>query len=245
MDDEDSWPDFTLAEIKEMESMYKEIGEASLTQEYCKALATSFSFSASRAARPAITWLQVQSWFRDKQKKSQAKSKSSSKDLKLFIDLCGESISSNEPEMSDKPIGSRISELKELAFEARSSKDDAWYDVASFLTYRVTCAGELEVRVRFSGFNNTEDEWVNVKTAVRQRSIPLEQSECVKVNVGDLVLCYQEREDQAVYCDAHVLDIQRRVHDTEGCQCIFVVRYDHDFSEEQVKVERLCCRPTL
>lgn len=41
----------------------------------------------------------------------------------------------------------------------------------------------------------------------------------------------QEREDQAVYCDAHVLDIQRRVHDTEGCQCIFVVRYDHDFSE--------------
>lgn len=45
--------------------------------------------------------------------------------------------------------------------------------------------------MRFSGFNNTEDEWVNVKTAVRQRSIPLEQSECVKVNVGDLVLCYQ------------------------------------------------------
>ena len=47
----------------------------------------------------------MQSWFRDKQKKAQAKSKSSSKDLKLFIDLCGESISSNEPEMSDKPIG--------------------------------------------------------------------------------------------------------------------------------------------
>lgn len=100
-------------QIKEMESMYKEIGEASLTQEYCKALATSFrlstllanlyryhfylfdrrvlfllkyynvlyqtknesrlninlcnslpfyifgSFSASHAARPAITWHQV------------------------------------------------------------------------------------------------------------------------------------------------------------------------------------------
>ena len=41
----------------------------------------------------------------------------------------------------------------------------------------------------------------------------------------------QKREDQAVYYDAHVLDIQRRVHNTEGCQCIFVVRYDHDFSE--------------
>lgn len=45
--------------------------------------------------------------------------------------------------------------------------------------------------MRFSGFNNTEDEWVNVKTAVRERSIPLEPSECQKVEVGDLVLCYQ------------------------------------------------------
>ncbi|KAJ4718047.1 Protein SAWADEE HOMEODOMAIN like [Melia azedarach] len=191
MDDGDSWPDFTLAEIKEMEGVYKEIGEAALSREFCNALATSFSFSASPVGRPTITWQQVQNWFRDKQKGSQAKVKSLSKALKLFINLSGESVSSNEPETSEKPKGCSISELKELAFEAKSSKDDAWYDVASFLTYRVTCAGDLEVRVRFSGFNNTEDEWVNVKTAVRERSIPLEPSECQKVEVGDLVLCYQ------------------------------------------------------
>lgn len=48
-----------------------------------------------------------------------------------------------------------------------------------------------EVRVRFQGFGPEEDEWVHVKRAVRERSIPLESSECHKVEMGDLVLCFQ------------------------------------------------------
>lgn len=32
---------------------------------------------------------------------------------------------------------------------------------------------------------------MKVKNAVRQRSIPLEHSECHNVKVGDLVLCFQ------------------------------------------------------
>lgn len=48
-----------------------------------------------------------------------------------------------------------------------------------------------EVRVRFVGFGAEEDEWVNIKQAVRERSVPLEHSECQKVKVGDLVLCFQ------------------------------------------------------
>lgn len=48
-----------------------------------------------------------------------------------------------------------------------------------------------EVRVRFVGFGAEEDEWVNVKKAVRERSIPFEHTECDKVKVGDLVLCLQ------------------------------------------------------
>ena len=48
-----------------------------------------------------------------------------------------------------------------------------------------------EVRVRFVGFGAEEDEWVNVKKAVRERSLPLEHSECHKVKVGDVVLCFQ------------------------------------------------------
>ena len=48
-----------------------------------------------------------------------------------------------------------------------------------------------EVRVRFSGFSYDQDEWVNVKRGVRERSIPLEPSECHRVKVGDLVLCFR------------------------------------------------------
>lgn len=48
-----------------------------------------------------------------------------------------------------------------------------------------------EVRVRFAGFGNEEDEWVNVKRGVRERSVPLEPSECVKLSVGDPVMCFR------------------------------------------------------
>jgi hypothetical protein len=91
-----------------------------------------------------------------------------------------------------------------------------------------------EVHVRFIGFGAEEDEWVNVKKAVRQRSVPLEHSECHKVKVGDLVLCFQEKRDQAIYYDAHVLEIQRRLHDIRGCRCLFLLRYDHDDSEASI-----------
>jgi len=48
-----------------------------------------------------------------------------------------------------------------------------------------------EVHVRFVGFGAEEDEWINIKSSVRQRSIPLENSECSNLNVGDSVLCFQ------------------------------------------------------
>ncbi|KAL5755966.1 hypothetical protein ACOSP7_020384 [Xanthoceras sorbifolium] len=241
----DSWSEFTLAEIIEMESMYKDVGKECLSQEFCQALATSFSYSASRAGKPAITWQQVQCWFQDKLEDPKAGDKRSprARSFNLFVDFFGNSTPSNVPETSEKRKGNRINELKELSFEAKSSRDHAWYDVASFLTYRVLHSGELEVRVRFSGYTNTDDEWVNVRHGVRERSIPLEPSECHRVNVGDLVLCFQEREDQAVYFDARILDIQREMHDISDCQCAFMVRYDHDGIEEEVELGRICCRP--
>lgn len=48
-----------------------------------------------------------------------------------------------------------------------------------------------EVLVRFAGFGSEEDEWINVRKSVRERSVPLESSECNKVRVGDPVLCFQ------------------------------------------------------
>lgn len=45
--------------------------------------------------------------------------------------------------------------------------------------------------MRFEGFGADEDEWVNVKKFIRQRSIPLESSQCKSIVEGDLVLCFR------------------------------------------------------
>uniref|UniRef100_A0A2P2IJK4 Protein SAWADEE HOMEODOMAIN HOMOLOG 1 n=1 Tax=Rhizophora mucronata TaxID=61149 RepID=A0A2P2IJK4_RHIMU len=226
----------------EMESMYKELGIASLNPEFCERLATSFSFAPNRAGKPAVTWEQVQNWFEDRLNQSKPEVNCPPMALNLFFDPPNTNIPTHVPQITHFSEGKKATDLSELMFEARSSKDCAWYDVASFLTYRVLCTGELEVRVRFAGYSNAHDEWVNLKRSVRERSIPLVPSECDKVHVGDLVLCFQLRQQHAVYYDAHLVGIQRRLHDTADCNCIFVVRYDHDYTEEVVPMERLCRR---
>ncbi|KAL5576932.1 hypothetical protein UlMin_018631 [Ulmus minor] len=241
----DSSLDFTLAEIKELECMYKQVKEQSLDRLFCQELASSFSCSSIRAGKSVITWEQVLNWFETRHKKQLAKTKrlSSPAALKLVVDLSNATIADEAPEISLKPIGQSVEDLSELQFEAKSSRDSAWYDVASFLAYRVANSGELVARVRFAGFGKEDDEWVDVRTGIRERSIPLEPSECQKVKVGDLVLCFQEREDQAVYCDAYIVDIHRKMHDQNSCGCVFVVQYDHDKIEEKVHLGRICCRP--
>ncbi|GKC15484.1 retrovirus-related pol polyprotein LINE-1 [Tanacetum coccineum] len=134
-----------------------------------------------------------------------------------------------------KPKAQRVAELPDLIFEALSSKDCAWYDVAVFLNFRVMYTGEMEVRVRFSGFSHDEDEWVNARSGVRERSIPLVASECHKVKVGDLVLCYRANEDHALYSDAHVVKIERQLHDDANCTCTFVVRFQYDNAEGRIE----------
>ncbi|XP_051186902.1 protein SAWADEE HOMEODOMAIN HOMOLOG 1 [Lolium perenne] len=156
------------------------------------------------------------------------------------------SISNNEGELSPdllKETIDKVPELEDLQFEARSSKDSAWYDIAVFLAHRKTSSGEVEVRVRFNGFGAEEDEWINVKKAIRQQSIPLESSECRTIVKGDLVLCFKESNDDALHFDAHVTDIQRKQHDIRGCRCVFHVQYIHDQSQEMVNLKRLSRRP--
>uniref|UniRef100_A0A7N0TFA8 RING-type domain-containing protein n=1 Tax=Kalanchoe fedtschenkoi TaxID=63787 RepID=A0A7N0TFA8_KALFE len=89
-----------------------------------------------------------------------------------------------------------------------------------------------EVLVRFVGLTREKDEWIKVSKHVRHRSLPCEASECVAVLPGDLILCFQEAPEQALYFDAHVLDAQRMKHDSRGCRCRFLVRYDHDQIDE-------------
>ncbi|XP_058115146.1 protein SAWADEE HOMEODOMAIN HOMOLOG 1 isoform X2 [Magnolia sinica] len=229
-----------------MEKLFPEVEEESLNQNFYQKLAEKLNLASGRAGKTAIQWKQVQSWFQRKQQQASATKVTSSpivsKELAIHPDAC---VSNNAPESSsDMPKGEKGPDVSELEFEARSSKDGAWYDVATFLTHRILSSGEPEVRVRYVGFGAEEDEWVNIKKAVRERSLPLEPSECRKVNTGDLVLCFRERRDNARYFDAHVLEIQRRLHDIRGCRCLFLVRYDHDHTEEKVNLRRICRRPS-
>lgn len=49
----------------------------------------------------------------------------------------------------------------------------------------------------------------------------------------------QEREDQALYCDAHVVNIRRGIHDHGRCNCVFLVRYDLDNTEVKSLISAL------
>uniref|UniRef100_A0A7N0V5Z8 SAWADEE domain-containing protein n=2 Tax=Kalanchoe fedtschenkoi TaxID=63787 RepID=A0A7N0V5Z8_KALFE len=149
----------------------------------------------------------------------------------------------NKPLDGSKKGKDDEADLSKVEFEARSSKDGAWYDVDRILSHRSLPSGEVEVHVRFLGFGADEDEWVNLASSVRERSVPIEPYDCHLVNVGDILLCYQEKRDQAIYYDVRVLEIERRTHDMRGCRCLFSVQKEYDKSEEKVWLRRLCwCR---
>ncbi|XP_072968043.1 protein SAWADEE HOMEODOMAIN HOMOLOG 1 isoform X1 [Typha angustifolia] len=237
-------PSFSESEIKQMEKLILEKKDELLDESLFQKLTEEFNLG--RAGNKAIQMEQVQGWFQDKINQASENTPSSPIASEEMLPVSDTSLSNNAPESSSdlhKGTKDKIPDITELEFEAKSSRDGAWYDVAMFLAHRVLASGELEVRVRFQGFGAEEDEWVNVKKAVRERSIPLESSECRKVSVGDLVLCFRESSEEAIYFDAHVLEIQRKLHDIRGCRCLFLIRYDHDQTEEKVHLRRLCRRP--
>ncbi|KAK7389582.1 hypothetical protein VNO78_24737 [Psophocarpus tetragonolobus] len=252
------FPKLSSEEMLELERIYKDMGEKQLDQKFCQEIAKSVSFSSNGASKTSLSWQQVQQWFKNRQSVSQGIDSSSSDLLKLSADLLDSSYLVNGDRSSSGSKGKQGAVLKELQFEARSTKDVAWHDVSMFLNYRVLSTGELEVRVRYAGFGKEQDEWMNVKLGVRERSVPLVPSECHKVKDDDLVLCFLEREDYALYCDARIIKIQRKIHDPTECTCTFIVRFLHDNTEvndciltlpdvclcqEGVSWNRLCCRP--
>ncbi|KAI3687750.1 hypothetical protein L1987_81452 [Smallanthus sonchifolius] len=229
---------FTTAEMDKMERILKESGQLP-NSEVIKKLTRGFNRSAGRAGKPVLKWTEVQNRFLVKLQDL------ISKDTSLTVpnnfppaqEACA---LENINETSDMSKGEKVIDLSNMEFEAKSS-DDSWYDVETFITHRFLKSGGPEVLVRYVGFGTEEDEWVHAKN-VRERSVPLEHSECNKVMVGDTLLCFQEKTDQARYYDVQVINIQRKLHDIRGCRCIFVIRYEHDNSEESVRLNRLCCQ---
>ncbi|OWM86594.1 hypothetical protein CDL15_Pgr015629 [Punica granatum] len=230
---------FTKSEIEKLEKLLEESGSETTTRAFCRKIATRFNCSAARAGKPPVNWTEVQSWFLDRRQDRDRKP-ASSVDLHQDLSVLPGSLPLNKVHGdSEVPEGLKVPDLSEVEFEAKSSKDGAWYDVDMFLAHRFLSSGEAEVLVRFTGFGAEEDEWVNIKKAIRERSVPLEHWECHKLKVGDFILCFQERRDQAIYYDAHIVEIGRRMHDIRGCRCLFLIRYDHDNSEARVSLSFL------
>ncbi|XP_074286979.1 protein SAWADEE HOMEODOMAIN HOMOLOG 1-like [Silene latifolia] len=241
---------FTHSEIEKLENLYAEYGELSVNRDFCLKITKSINRSSGRAGKPIVKWAEVQSWFEDRLQSHPINAALPSKNEKEIIPSPDVSNFAACPDVSDPKKtnesdqghkeGEKLQDLSALEFEARSSRDGAWYDVERFLNHRIVNSAEVEVRVRFVGFGSEEDEWVNVKNDVRERSIPLENWDCQKVKVGEVMLCLQERKDQSIYYDVRILDIKRKMHDIRGCRCIFSVQYIHDKSEENVRLRRLC-----
>ncbi|CAI0440998.1 unnamed protein product [Linum tenue] len=251
---------FTHAEVAEMEAILQHHKQVMPAREVLVALAERFSESPERKGKISVQMKQVWNWFQNRRYAIRAKQSKSPAKLNITpVQRDDLHTIKNVPQPVATPasihattsmaapsvsIPGRVTpENTYMEFEAKSARDGAWYDVATFLSHRYLDTGDPEVLVRFSGFGPDEDEWLNVRKSVRQRSLPCEASECVAVLPGDLILCFQEGKDQALYYDAHVLDAQRRRHDVRGCRCRFLVRYDHDQSEEIVPLRKVCRRP--
>ncbi|KAL3692602.1 hypothetical protein R1sor_006253 [Riccia sorocarpa] len=241
---------FTAREVSEMEKALEASKGSTPARSVVQQLSDSFSASAERAGQKPIQWKQVWNWFQNRRHSQKAKiARSPDARVKPVTAPAAEPSQVKRAAAASTAVPSttagavRRGSDAQMEFEAKSARDGAWYDVSTFISHRVAASGDPEVRVRFAGFGSEEDEWVNVRSAVRQRSLPCEASECVAVLPGDLILCFQEGNEQALYYDADILDVQRRRHDVRGCRCRFWVRYRHDQAEEVVPLRKVCRRP--
>ncbi|KAM1057587.1 hypothetical protein ACFX1X_031191 [Malus domestica] len=238
-----------------MEAILQQYNNTMPSREVLLAVADKFSESPERKGKITVQMKQVWNWFQNRRYAIRAKSSKVLGKLDVSPMSRDDSAAARNvpqgPQQIAAPVhvpsvpgsGKGASENAIFEFEAKSGRDGAWYDVANFLSHKNLETVNPEVLVRFAGFGPEEDEWVNVRKHVRQRSLPCESSECVAVLPGDLILCFQEGKEQALYFDAHVLDAQRRRHDVRGCRCRFLVRYVHDQSEEIVPLRKVCRRP--
>jgi hypothetical protein len=113
-----------------------------------------------------------------------------------------------------------------------------WYIVDNQLKLMYLVTWVKEARVRYHGFSKDEDEWINVKDGVRQRSIPLEASECHKVKEGHLVLCFLVMDSSLFYCT--YINIVSGVHVIDAVLCTRQILFAHTTRHEQWERNFLC-----
>ncbi|XVE53759.1 hypothetical protein DITRI_Ditri03aG0028400 [Diplodiscus trichospermus] len=139
---------FTKAEIEKMEKLFLESREPLQSKEFCQKIARSFSSSAGRAGKPIVKWTEVQNWFVARQQESTSKVPSlneTSKNQSRIPETCPLNNGHQSSQILKGVLsnaGEKVPDLSDLEFEAKSSKDGAWYDVEMFLTHRFLSSGE-------------------------------------------------------------------------------------------------------
>ncbi|KAL2608893.1 hypothetical protein R1flu_027466 [Riccia fluitans] len=155
---------------------------------------------------------------------------------------CPSTMSSSRHPWKKSSRSKPVSSLS-LPLEGKSSKEGAWFDVHSILQHRVNETGEGEVEVSFKGFSSSNNEWLDPHASLRLQSKPCDESDCVLVLLGDLVLCFQETRNQSLHFDAEVVGVKRRRHDVRGCRCRFLVKFYHDGTQHCVPLGKISRRP--
>ncbi|VAI52236.1 protein SAWADEE HOMEODOMAIN HOMOLOG 2 [Triticum aestivum] len=230
---------FTQAEVAKMEEVLREL-DAKPKRPVIQGLIDHFNASPDRSGdgKVPVQYNQVRNWFHNRRSVQSQLSRTTRgapppPQGKMMLPTVAEE---HNP-VAGFYSGNSSSDGVHVQFEALSARNGAWYDVAAFLNYRFSETRDPEVLVRFCWLGPEEDEWIDVCKCVRLRSL-----QCVAVLPGDLILCFKEGKEQAVYFDARVLEVQRRRHDIRGCRCRFLVCYDHDHSVETVPLSKLCRR---
>ncbi|KAK4594257.1 hypothetical protein RGQ29_018082 [Quercus rubra] len=146
--------------------------------------------------------------------------------------------------------------LEEAEMEYRADLDDAWYSV------RVAAEENGDVlRVKFCGFSEEYDKVVrvselkskrdihNLSERFRPMSVQVQDSDCSKVSVGDIVCAsFAFREDDVRFYDALVDGVENHAHarkegGEEECLCNFFLIWMHGPNAENLTsttVENIC-----
>nr|AFK34129.1 unknown [Lotus japonicus] len=147
---------FTQNEVAEMEAILQEHNNAMPARDVLAVLAEKFSESPDRKGKITVQMKQVWNWFQNKRYAIRAKS--SKTPGKLNITPMPRDDSAPVRNMS-QPIAAPIltgpgsvpttakvtPENSVMEFEAKSARDGAWYDVASFLSHRYLESSDPEV----------------------------------------------------------------------------------------------------
>nr|CAB3456779.1 unnamed protein product [Digitaria exilis] len=205
---------FLPSEVAEMEARLQQLNNSIPNRVVLQTLADKFSASPERAGRVSIQPKQVWNWFQNRRYSHRAKTTSRA-----------------APPPATKMTPSGADHIQHAtsssAFRAAAQQPSAaaGHHGSSPAAGKNLVEG---VQVEFEAKSARDGAWYDVAAFLSHRLF--ESGE-------------PEGKEQALYFDARVLDAQRRRHDVRGCRCRFLVRYDHDSSEEIVPLRKVCRRP--